>query len=70
MERVWGGHLQSTGPSLPPVLPVQRILAINSVDLEFNLNGDFCFFFFLKFLLRAFHIVLKTLALKQGLKCI
>lgn len=41
-----GEHLQSTGPSLPLVLLVQRIFSLNSVDLGFNLNGDFCFFFF------------------------
>lgn len=65
LSREGGKHLQSTsmlefavGPSLPLALLVQRIFSVNSVDLEFILNeGHFSFW---KFLMRAFHVVLKT----------
>lgn len=51
LSREGGKHLQSTsilkfavGPSLPLALLVQRVFSVNSVDLEFNLNGGrFCF---------------------------
>lgn len=51
LSREGGKHLQgrsilelAVGPSLPLALLVQRTFSVNSVDLEFVLNGGhFCF---------------------------
>lgn len=70
-----GEHLQSislleftVSSSLPLALLVQRIFSINSVDLEFCLNGGhFCF---LEISVESIsYCSKKSLNLKQDIKC-